>query len=83
MVMAKVTSKGQITIPKDMRDRLGLRPGDKLAFTEDEDGWHVRKQIDESPFEEWRGYLTHLKGRDVDELVEEMRGPPLDPEFRD
>ena len=83
MVMAKVTSKGQITIPKDVRERLGLRPGDQIAFTEDEDGWRIRKEVVESPFEKWRGYLTHLKGRDVDELVEEMRGPPLDPEFRD
>ncbi|MCY4615555.1 MAG: AbrB/MazE/SpoVT family DNA-binding domain-containing protein [Chloroflexi bacterium] len=83
MVTAKITSKGQITIPKDVRERLGLRPGDRLAFTEDEDGWHIRKQIDESPFEKWRGFLTHLEGRDVDELIEEMRGPPLEPELRD
>lgn len=29
---AKVTSKGQITIPKEVRDRLGITEGDQLVF---------------------------------------------------
>jgi len=33
-----VTSKGQITIPKSIRDRLGLSPGDTLEFTVDKEG---------------------------------------------
>ncbi len=32
MVKALVTSKGQITVPKAVRDRLGIRPGDDLLF---------------------------------------------------
>ncbi len=32
MVKARVTSKGQITVPKAVRDRLGIRPGDELLF---------------------------------------------------
>jgi antitoxin PrlF len=31
-VAAKVSSKGQITIPKQVRQGLGLRPGDKVVF---------------------------------------------------
>ena len=31
---AKVTSKGQITIPIDIRKRLDLQPGDHVAFVE-------------------------------------------------
>lgn len=29
---ARVTSKGQITVPKAVRERLGIQPGDELAF---------------------------------------------------
>lgn len=36
MELAKITSKGQITIPIDIRRKLGVRDGDKLLFVEDE-----------------------------------------------
>lgn len=35
---AKVTSKGQVTLPKEVRERLRLREGDKIRFTAEEDG---------------------------------------------
>ena len=35
---ATVTSKGQVTIPKPIRDRLHLEPGDKIDFVLDEAG---------------------------------------------
>ncbi len=73
MTTAKVTSKGRITTPKLVRDRLGLRPGDKIGFVEEAGAWRIRKEVPESPFEKHRGYLRHLEGRDPDELVEEMR----------
>ncbi len=67
---ARVTSKGQVTIPKPVRDRLGLKAGDEVAFVEDEDGAHVRRYVPESPFAAWRGYLKDLKGKDVDRLID-------------
>ncbi len=35
MELAKVTSKGQITIPVDIRKKLGIKNGDKLLFLEE------------------------------------------------
>jgi AbrB family looped-hinge helix DNA binding protein len=32
MALATVTSKGQVTLPKDIRDALGIKPGSKLGF---------------------------------------------------
>ena len=38
MSTSALTSKGQITIPKDVRKRLNLRPGNRLEFMINEDG---------------------------------------------
>ncbi|MEQ8202030.1 MAG: AbrB/MazE/SpoVT family DNA-binding domain-containing protein, partial [Syntrophomonadaceae bacterium] len=37
MEAAKITSKGQITIPIDIRKKLNLKDGDKVIFVEDGD----------------------------------------------
>src|SRR5947207_2239179 len=38
MPASTVTSKGQITLPKEIRERLGLAAGDRVAFRESADG---------------------------------------------
>ena len=38
-IEAKITSKGQTTIPAEIRERLGLHTGDRVAFIETEEGF--------------------------------------------
>jgi antitoxin PrlF len=69
-----LTSKGQMTLPKAVRDRLGVKPGDRLDFVEDDDGFRVVKVRIAHPLDKWIGFLTELEGRDPDELIEDWRG---------
>jgi AbrB family looped-hinge helix DNA binding protein len=43
MPTAAVTSKGQITIPAEVRKKLGLKPGDRVRFIEGENGEYILK----------------------------------------
>lgn len=70
--MSKVTSKGQVTIPKAIREELGISPGDEIEFVEIEQGYAIEKRVEENPFEKWQGVLD--TGRTTEELVEELRG---------
>jgi antitoxin PrlF len=38
-----MTIKGQVTVPREIRDRLGLKSGDKMAFTMLSDGTVVMR----------------------------------------
>ncbi|MGN6469860.1 MAG: AbrB/MazE/SpoVT family DNA-binding domain-containing protein [Rhizobiaceae bacterium] len=38
-IEAKITSKGQTTIPAEIRERLGLHTGDRVAFIETQEGF--------------------------------------------
>jgi AbrB family looped-hinge helix DNA binding protein len=66
---AKVTSKNQITIPKPVREKLGIQIGDELLFEYREGELVVTKQLSDNPFEKYRGRLKHLKGEEPDEIV--------------
>lgn len=76
MTKAKVTSKGQINLPKRVRIRSGLEPGDEVEFVEDGGGFCLRRHLGESPFAPYRGHLAHLRGKSPDEVVEDLRGRP-------
>ena len=74
MIVAKVTSKGQVIIPKKVRETLGMHPGEEVGFDEKEGVVFIRKAITKSPFDKWMGKLKHLKGQRSDDLVRESRG---------
>jgi AbrB family looped-hinge helix DNA binding protein len=74
MIVAKVTSKGQVTIPKKVRDRLGVHPGEDVGFEEKEGVIVITKAVTKSPFDKWVGKLAKLEGQKSDDLVRELRG---------
>jgi AbrB family looped-hinge helix DNA binding protein len=70
----KMTEKGQITVPKAVRERLGLRPGDQLDVDE-ENGRLVARKL--SPVDPVTSIYGTLKlNRSTDELMRELRGDP-------
>ena len=73
MLASKLTSKGQITIPRKVRERLGISTGDRIQFKEKNGVFTIKKSVKESPFDKWVGYLKD-KGRDTDSIIEEVRG---------
>lgn len=62
MSTGTMTTKGQITIPKDVRDELGLEPGSRVSFHKNDDGY----------------FELHREKRSVKDLAGSLRhdGPP-------
>ena len=74
MITAKVTSKGQVTIPKEIRDKLGVHTGEDVGFEEKDGMLVISKVVTKSPFDKWVGKLKDLEGQRSDDLVREARG---------
>jgi antitoxin PrlF len=74
--MSTVTVKGQVTIPKPVRDRLGVKPGDEVKFELDADGRVVvskaRGKAARSRFAALRGRAG--KGLATDQIMALTRG---------
>lgn len=68
---AKVAERGQVTIPKPLRDRLGIRPGTILEFRE-EAGRLVAVKVESlDPIDQIYGQLG--QGRHTDEILRRLR----------
>ena len=86
----RVTTKGQVTIPKDIRDKLGIGPGSDVQFIEREAGVVLEKTGDvvefgPKDFDEWAASVAgtfDTMGMDGKEYIEWLRGPreDLDPD---
>jgi AbrB family looped-hinge helix DNA binding protein len=68
-----VSEKGQITIPKALRDRLGIRAGQALEVREDHGRLILTKAATRDPLDSLVGILKLDKS--TDEFIEELRGP--------
>ncbi len=83
--MSRMTSKGQITIPKDVRTALGLKPGDEVDFVQNKGVIQLRRKVDAEAFmaaieRARKALVPDAFEMSVDEIMEELRGPALTPE---
>jgi len=64
--MVSVTKKYQVTIPKDVREALGIKAGDEVVFVKTKDGYVIKR------LEDFVKEMAELS-KDIDETVEEIR----------
>jgi AbrB family looped-hinge helix DNA binding protein len=75
----RMTSKGQVTIPMEMRERLGLLPNTEVEFELDRDAVRIRKARMPSQVTRGRTLIDHMRGRGTrrittDEIMRLTRG---------
>lgn len=78
-IVSAVTSKGQVTIPREVRQRLGVGTPDKVVFVLDDD--EVRLKSAELTLESLYGSIKPLPGResvDFEDQIEEAMDDEAD-----
>lgn len=73
MISITVSSKYQIVIPREVREKLKITPGTRLLVTQDKDSLHLVK---EPSIEEIRGLLKGMKVIDSEIRDETNRALP-------
>lgn len=66
-----MSEKGQVTIPKALRERLGIAPGEVLEFGEEGGRLVARKSSERDPVDSLYGILK--TDRSTDEMIAELR----------
>lgn len=71
---ATLTSKGQVTIPKQIREHLGIKEGKKIVFIERENEVVIRPKIENplAKLKELRKNI-HLSEKDIDKMISESK----------
>lgn len=73
--MPKLTRKGQVTIPQQIRLFLGARAGDEIVFELDEEKVLLKKRpASVKNFKKYIGFLSHLDGTRPEDVIGDLRG---------
>jgi antitoxin PrlF len=76
-----ISSKGQITVPREVRNRLGLSAGDRVEFVVEGDRTIIRPaRSGPDPFAKYKGILGPFPGgeRGIKEWIADMRDDDRD-----
>ncbi|MES1198893.1 MAG: AbrB/MazE/SpoVT family DNA-binding domain-containing protein [Pseudomonadota bacterium] len=83
----RITSKGQVTIPQEVRERAGLMPGTDVEFVFEGGKVVLKKRAAGKKLSRGQKLVDQLRkmrgsgdygGMSTDEVIELMRGPPAD-----
>jgi len=72
--MPRITSKGQITIPQDIRNKFGFLPGMEVDIIAEGDKALIVKSRRENRFMNWLGRGKQRRRKEIDRMVDEIRG---------
>jgi AbrB family looped-hinge helix DNA binding protein len=71
-----ISSKGQVTVPQEIRRRLGLETGDRVEFVAEGDRTFIRPARSASnPFAKFKGALGTFPGgkKEIDDWIDDLR----------
>ena len=72
--MPIITSKGQITIPQDIRNKFGFLPGMEVNVIAEGNKALIVKNTRENRFMKWLGHGKQRSKKDIDQMVDDIRG---------
>jgi AbrB family looped-hinge helix DNA binding protein len=72
--MPRITSKGQITIPQNIRNRFGFLPGMEVEIIAEGNKALIVKSRRENRFMNWLGRGKRRGKREIDQMIDEIRG---------
>jgi AbrB family looped-hinge helix DNA binding protein len=72
--MPRITSKGQITIPQDIRNKLGFLPSMEVEIIAEGNNALIVKSRRENRFMNWLGRGKRRSKKEIDQMVAEIRG---------